>query len=109
MDTLDSWQVVGRFGGDSLTWLLAYEIWVTLHISSLCGVPSLYKFLKAGARSQQAFASIKLPAYFFVMGIALPLGIAVCPFGISGFERDGRFELLCQQARCMSVPKSDEG
>ena len=71
---------VSRVGGDRWAWLSAYWLWVSLHVCSVWCIQSLYRFLNSADSSQHVLAVLKLPVYYLVMGMALPLGIAACPF-----------------------------
>lgn len=74
---------VGRVGGDNVAWLSAYWLWITLHVLSIWFVHALYRFLSSeatGNLSQQFMASIRMPVYYSVMGIVMPLAVAACPY-----------------------------
>lgn len=71
---------VSRVGGDRWAWLLAYWLWVSLHVCSVWCIQSLYRYLNSDGLSQHVLAVLKLPVYYVVMGVGLPLVVAACPF-----------------------------
>ncbi len=74
---------VSRVGGDNIAWLSMYWVWITLHVLSIWFVHGLYRFLSSeavGGLSEQVLAGIKMPMYYSVMGIVLPLAVAACPY-----------------------------
>ena len=71
--------VIGRLGGSSMAWLVGYEVWVLLQVTSVWCVRILHRSLQAN-NARLPWQALRLPCFMLLMGVVAPVAVSACPF-----------------------------